>query len=274
MSMKNIIIDLTSKVPFKWRTRIKNIPGLKQLQSVLLNKWVKQNEFIATISGGPAKGLVFPVQMPQDKLMWIGTWELDFARFLQQSVKSGWICYDIGGYKGYFGGIMALSGAREVFIFEPLPVNTEKIKNLISLNSNLPLRLIEKAVSNVSGTSVFKVMTEGTMGKLEKSSFQEWEKEVDTLEVESITIDELLEHIPDPDLIKIDVEGAEEMVLQGGMKTLKSKKPVLMIEVHSAQIGARCYSLLNSIYNNIYVFETGKNPGNGEPEICHYIAGI
>lgn len=272
MSFGDFVIELVRKVPFGLRTRIKGIPVLKQLQQYLLRNWLDEKEFVATISGGPAKGLVFPVQMPQDKLMWIGTWELDFAQFLQKTTKPGWICYDIGAYKGYFSGIMALSGAAEVFIFEPLPVNVQKIKNLISLNSQLPLRLIEKAVSNLGGTSVFKMMTDRTMGKLEESSFQKWEKEVNTLEVGTTTIDELVNLIPTPDLIKIDVEGAEELVLEGGMKTLKSKKPVLMIEVHSPEIGVRCYSLLNTIYNNIYVFETGKIPGNGETEICHYIA--
>ena len=97
MSIKNIVIKLTNRVPFGLRTRIKNMPGLKQLQALLLRKWIDNNEFTATITGGPAKGLVFPVQMPQDKLMWIGTWELEFAKALADNVLPGWVCYDIGG---------------------------------------------------------------------------------------------------------------------------------------------------------------------------------
>jgi FkbM family methyltransferase len=37
---------------------------------------------------------------------------------------------------------------------------------------------------------------------------------------------------PNPDLIKIDVEGAEVSVLEGGRVTLKSVRPLLMIELH------------------------------------------
>ena len=273
MSIKNVIINLVDKVPFSFRSRIKNIPGIKQIQSYLLEKWVNNNEFVATISGGPAKGLVFPVQMPQDKLMWIGTWEPEFAEALHQYVQPGWICYDIGGYKGYYAGIMALKGAKEVFVFEPMPGNVEKIKKLIDLNSTLPIRLKELAVSDTTGKTIFKLMPEETMGKLESSSFQPDEKEITIVEVQSVTLDGLIKNgLPEPDFIKIDVEGAEEFVLKGGMEMLAKKKPLLMIEVHSPGIGKRCLSILNNYYSSITVLETGQTPDKGTPEICHYIA--
>jgi FkbM family methyltransferase len=273
MTIKKVIISLVDKVPFSLRSRIKNIPGLKQIQSYLLEKWVNNNEFVATISGGPAKGLVFPVQMPQDKLMWIGTWEPEFAAALHQYVQPGWICYDIGGYKGYYAGIMALKGASEVFVFEPMPGNAEKIKKLIDLNSNLPIRVKEFAVSDTAGKTIFKLMPEETMGKLERSSFQLDEKEVTRVEVQSVTLDGLIKNgLPEPDFIKIDVEGAEEFVLKGGVEMLNNKKPLLMIEVHSTEIGERCLSILNNYYSSITVLETGQTPGIGTPEICHYVA--
>lgn len=271
MSIKNIIIKALEMVPFGLRSQIKNIPVVKQLQALVLKKYFSDKEFVATITGGPAKGLIFPVQLPQDKLMWIGTWELEYAKKLQQMVQLGWVCYDIGGYKGYYAGIMALHGAGEVIIFEPMPVNVEKIKNLISLNPTLPLTLIEKAVSNHTGKTVFNIMLEDTMGKLEESPFQADAQALHQLEVETDKLDHIVLNYPEPDLIKIDVEGAEELVLKGGLELLKRKKPVLLIEVHSPEIGERCYPLLKDIYSSIYVFETGKEPGDDDPQICHYI---
>ena len=273
MSIKNSLIKLVSKVPFGLRTKIKNIPGVKQLQSLLIKKWINNESFVASISGGPAKGLIFPVQMPQDKLMWIGTWELDFAETLHQNVKPGWVCYDIGGYKGYYAGIMALRGAAEVFVFEPMPANAIMIEKLIKLNPGLPIRLKQMAVSDATGPAVFKLMPEETMGKLNRSSFQEKEQETLQLNVDCITLDELIKSgIPEPDFMKIDVEGAEEFVLKGGIEMLERKRPVLMIEVHSPEIGKRCLAVLNNFYKNITVFETGLAPDKGTPEICHYIA--
>ena len=263
------VLDL---IPFQLRSRIKNIPVVKQVQSFIVKRYLHEKEFNATISGGPAKGLQFPVKLPQDKQMWIGTWELDFAEALQQHVKKGWVCYDIGGYKGYYAGVMAIKGAKEVFVFEPMPANAEKIKKLIALNPSLPVRLKEYAVSDSNGTAVFKLMPEETMGKLEASSFQQSDEALTELKVNCITLDELVKTgVPEPDFIKIDVEGAEEFVLKGGLELLQRKKPFLMIEVHSPEIGKRCMEILSKIYSNITVLETGLSPDKGTAEICHYV---
>ncbi len=273
MNMQNVIAGLIDKVPFQLRSRIKNVPVLKQIQSFLLKKWISKNEFVATISGGPAKGLVFPVQMPQDKLMWIGTWELKFACTLHRYIQPGWICYDIGGYKGYYAGIMALKGAKEVFVFEPMPDNAFKIKKLIELNPTLPIQLKEVAISDTSGKTNFKLMPEQTMGKLEASAFEQNKKEISQITVDCITVDDLIKSgLPQPDFIKIDVEGAEDLVLKGAMNLLQTKKPFLMIEVHSPEIGKHCMVILKNLYTTIFVLETGKVPEMGTPEICHYIA--
>lgn len=260
-------------IPLSVRNRIKNIPVVKQVQAFIMKRYLNGKEFTATISGGPAKGLVFPVKLPQDKQMWIGTWELDFAKALQHYVKPGWVCYDIGGYKGYYAGVMALKGAAEIFVFEPMPVNAEKIKKLIDLNAALPIRLKQYAVSDKDGKAVFKLMPEETMGKLESSSFQQEDEAVTQLEVDCVTLDELVRTgTPEPDFIKIDVEGAEEFVLKGATKLLQHKKPFLMIEVHSPEIGKRCMDVLKNYYTIILVLETGLTPDKGTPEICHYVA--
>lgn len=273
MTVKEGLIKIISKIPFGLRSRIKNIPGLKQVQSLLIKKLINNESFVATITGGPAKGLTFPVQMPQDKLMWIGTWELDFAEALQNNIKPGWVCYDIGGYKGYYAGVMALKGAAEVFVFEPMPANAAMINKLIRLNPDLPIHLKQIAVSDTTEKAVFKLMPEETMGKLNSSSFQQDEQEMQQLVVNCITLDELIKTgIPEPDFIKIDVEGAEEFVLKGALEMLNRKRPLLMIEIHSLQIGERCMAILKNFYTNIRVLETGLAPDNVTPEICHYIA--
>jgi len=266
----NKILNL---IPLSLRTRIKYIPVIKQIQSLIVNNYLKNSEFVAEITSGPAAGLFFPVKLPQDKQMWIGTWELEFAQAIKNAVKPGAICYDIGGYKGYYAGIMALNGAKEVYVFEPVPENAVKIKQLISLNPKLPIQLKQQAVSNNNKPAVFKIMKEETMGKLQSSSFQSLDVSVHEFVVDCVSLDELIQNgYPMPDLIKIDVEGVEELVLKGAMSLLKEKKPYLMIEVHSPEIGKACYELLRSIYATIIVFETGKIPQNGEKDICHYLA--
>jgi FkbM family methyltransferase len=272
MNLVNILQKSLDLIPFYLREKIKTIPIVKQFQKKLIKKFLAGREFVTTIKGGPANGLRFPVKMPQDKGMWIGTWELEFAEDLAARVHKGKICYDIGGYKGYYAGIMALKGASKVLVFEPMPGNIEKINQLITLNPNLPIELIPSAVSDVTGKSIFRVMPEETMGKLNNSSFQENENHLGQIEVNCITLDSMINSDLMPDFIKIDVEGAEEFVLKGGIELLKLKKPVLMIEIHSREIGNRCLQLLQTIYSDIIVLETGKNPKEETPpEICHYV---
>jgi FkbM family methyltransferase len=273
MTISGLIQSALDIIPFKVRNQVKNIPGVKQFQAFVMEKYMNGKEITSVISGGPAKGLVFPVKLPQDKQMWIGTWELDFANALQENIKPGWVCFDIGGYKGYYAGVMALKGASDVIVFEPMPDNARKINKLIELNPSLPMRLQQVAVSDSTGEAIFKLMPEETMGKLEISSFQEKDEALKELKVKSVTLDDLISQgIPKPDFIKIDVEGAEEFVLKGASHVLAEKKPVLMIEVHSPAIGKRCLEILRNYYTNITVLETGLDPEKGTPEICHFVA--
>jgi len=270
--MKKYLIKLVEYLPISIKSGIKNMPVIKTIQASLFNQFLRNEKFDAIIAGGPAKGLKFPVTLPQDKLMWLGTWELDFALTLKSHVKSGFVCYDIGGYKGYYAGIMALSGAKDVFIFEPMPSNADSINQLIALNPRLPIQLHQIAISDISGEAEFKFMSEDTMGKLTKSTFEKDVLSENVCKVVCKSLDDFISAgYPEPDFIKIDVEGAEEFVLKGGNELLKRKKPILLIEIHSAEIGLRCYEILAKIYSSIIVFETGEIPGVREPNICHYI---
>ena len=270
--MKKILIKIVDYLPISIKSIVKNIPLIKPIQTFLFNQFLKNEKFDAIISNGPAKGLIFPVTLPQDKLMWLGTWELDFAKSLKSLIKSGFVCYDIGGYKGYYAGIMALSGSKDVFIFEPMPSNANAINQLIALNLKLPIELHQIAISDISGEAEFKFMSEDTMGKLTKSAFEKDVSSENVCKVVSKSLDDFIScGYPEPDFIKIDVEGAEEFVLKGGIELLNRKKPILLIEIHSSEIGMRCYKILSDIYSSITVFETNKIPGGTEPEICHYI---
>jgi hypothetical protein len=49
--------------------------------------------------------------------------------------------------------------------------------------------------------------------------------------VPTLTMDLLSEALPNPDFVKIDVEGAELMVLEGGSKVIREVRPVFYSEV-------------------------------------------
>ncbi|SBW22340.1 FkbM family methyltransferase [Protofrankia symbiont of Coriaria ruscifolia] len=55
--------------------------------------------------------------------------------------------------------------------------------------------------------------------------------------VPTVTLDSLLDHFPAPDVLKVDVEGAERLVLEGGPRLLSETRPAVICEVAPANAG-------------------------------------
>lgn len=54
----------------------------------------------------------------------------------------------------------------------------------------------------------------------------------ETLTVAGLPLDWLLAHRPAPQVLKLDVEGAELLVLQGARQLLRDHRPILLLEAH------------------------------------------
>ena len=259
-------------IPWQLRTSIKHIPVVAWMQRRFLSSFLEGREFLHTVDAGPAKGLIYPVVLPEDKGVWTGTYELDFVDRLASSVPPGGICFDIGGWQGYFAGVMAYAGASKIYVCEPLPFNCKRIMRLIDLNPHHQIMLEQAAVGEHDGVATFQVMPESSMGKLENSPFQEDQSSKDTITVRMVTLDSLCESrgIPSADVIKIDVEGAEMMVLRGAINMLKTSKPHLFVEAHSRDLTIQVMDFLVARGYAVTTLETGQPPdGMSEPALCH-----
>lgn len=262
-------------VPFGLRRFIRHVPLVAASHRWLLNVVSGDSEFVHTIDAGPARGLRYPIRLPQDKGIWSGTYEEAFTRAIAGAVARGDVCLDIGGWHGFFSGVMALAGASHVYVFEPFPDNAARITRLTTLNPTLPITLLEAAVCADNGPVDFVAMPESSMGKLAASPFQAEARRGSHLSVQGHRLDTLVERgrIPSPRVVKIDVEGAELMVLQGAAHLLKTVGPELFIEVHSPTIARDCARLLIELGYSISVVETGAPPDQRtDPEICHFHA--
>src|SRR6516164_8594772 len=87
-------------VPWSLRSHIKSVPLIAQFQRWLLASALEGFEFVHTVDAGPARGLKYPICLPQDKGVWTGTYELEFSTLLAQAVRPGSVCLDIGGWRG------------------------------------------------------------------------------------------------------------------------------------------------------------------------------
>ena len=264
-------------VPWNMRERVKEQPILASAQRALLRRFLYSSGFLHVVDDGPARGLKCLVELPSDKGIWTGTYELPFASALSEAVTPGDICYDIGGWRGYFSGVMALAKAGRVFVFEPLPENAERVRRIIGLNPELPITLFDCAVGESNGKAKLLVMPESSMARLATSEFETPEREIDSITVDVATLDSLIERnvIPAPDLVKIDVEGAELSVLKGLSRSLRVQKPAFFIEIHSRKLAKLCEEFLTARGYRVTIVETGNPPDfASEPDVCHFVATV
>ncbi|MBC7946421.1 MAG: FkbM family methyltransferase [Chitinophagaceae bacterium] len=154
--------------------------------------------------------------------------------------------WDVGAHIGYhslsFAALVGPSG--HVVSFEPNPFNFNRLRQHINRNKELGERitLMPCALSNVDGEEAFVFSPEidngYSSGSHLKQAFapeepQSYQSHSQT-KVRVAAADTLLrdKQIPVPSIIKIDVEGAESLVLAGAQYLLSNVRPILLIEVH------------------------------------------
>lgn len=96
-----------------------------------------------------------------------------------------------------------------------------------------------------------------------------------TIEVESCTLDSFVfeRGNPFPQFVKIDVEGAEEAVLKGGLKTLEAYKPTLVVEIHGPEKALKIWKLVQRTGYSCYHLARGSRQQTAsEREVRSYFS--
>ncbi len=168
------------------------------------------------------------------------------AEFLQRLDFKGRTVYDVGAYKGYYSLFFARAvGSRgRVISFEPHPENFRKLTKRTKWNllDNVELRQVAIGKESGRGNLAFRASGTGT-SSLQEGLSADISQEVDsrTVLVDMDSLDHLVSayRLPQPDFIKIDVEGLEMEALSGMEDTLEKFRPELLIEIHGADLKSR-----------------------------------
>lgn len=152
----------------------------------------------------------------------------------------GAVVYDIGAHIGFYSIIAAhaVGAAGRVYAFEPLPLNIGMLERHLRANRVDNVEVLKIGVADRAGTARF------CLGKGTGRGFLGDEGEI---EVSITTLDALVDsgRLPPPQLIKMDIEGAELGALQGGARMIAQHKPTLFLSVHGAEVEAGCRQFLN-----------------------------
>jgi len=170
-------------------------------------------------------------------------------RFLEALSFGGLTVFDVGGYEGIFTLFFArrVGSLGQVVTFEPNPRNFQKVAENVRLNGFPNVHVRQVALGSTPGrASLVFPADETARGSLDTSIADQirHEKDVVSIDVEVDTLDhQVASGLPEPDLVKLDVEGLELDVLQGMKSLLDRKHPCLYIEIHGADPGHKLANL-------------------------------
>jgi FkbM family methyltransferase len=151
-------------------------------------------------------------------------------------IKETNVVWDIGANVGVFTFASAHNArGGKVVAVEPDPFLAGLLRRscLLHENRDLDVEVLSVAVSDRVGVSKLAIALrgrcsnsiEGAVGSSEAGRIR------DFVAVPTFTLDMMLTHYPAPSFVKIDVEGAEALILKGAERFLSLARPLLLIEV-------------------------------------------
>lgn len=149
---------------------------------------------------------------------------------MKKVLKKDSNCLDIGCHKGeVLDEIIKLAPDGKHYGFEPIPEYYDYLKNKYSSNKNI--YIVKKALSDSNGTAEFNwVKNAPAYSGLKERAYAIKSPDIEKIQVELTKLDECVHDFPIISLIKIDVEGAEMKVLEGGKNFIPQHKPYIIFE--------------------------------------------
>lgn len=159
-----------------------------------------------------------------------GQYEPPTARIIAGLLDSGDTFIDVGANSGFFSLLAAkrVGPGGQIHSFEPLPAMRQRVRDNLTLNAFQNVTLHDVALSNEKGEVTFY---EGPRDHKGVSSLRPISQAANTLKVQTVPMDEYLTTLPSIKLIKIDVEGAEQLAVEGMWQLLSKHRPYLIMEV-------------------------------------------
>ena len=206
------------------------------LRGTFLNrsKWITKLHnrlFVLTSSSSTLRFRDFLLHVdPRDcviakKLSLYGEYE-EYARYLLCSLCiPGTVVVDVGANVGLHTILLSQMSGDDggVVAFEPDPDNYRLLQSNIMDNGLTNVITYPQALSNETGYALLYQSSDNRGGlSLRAENTDNGGEPLDPVKVETVVGDDLLSDLDRPiSLIKIDVEGAEPLVIQGLKKTLK-----------------------------------------------------
>jgi FkbM family methyltransferase len=205
----------------------------------LVNRLLPDSLAVVTVRQGRNRGARFAIYPRTEKYYWTGTYEAELQEVLWARLRPGGVFWDVGAHIGFFSVLASrrVDTCGRVVAIEPSPENLARLRRVLALNDASNVAILPLAVLERSGDAGFLPSGSSSTGTVVGAGA------ADAVRVHARSLDGLLEYLPRPDVVKIDVEGAEVSVLRGGRRLLAEDNPLLVVEFTGVDAVSRARSL-------------------------------
>lgn len=171
----------------------------------------------------------------------LGSYEPEQTALFVRHLRPGGTFLDVGAHVGFYTllGSRLVGSDGGVWAFEPDPTNAHHLREHVRINRLANVHVEEAAVAAEEGSARFGGGSGSGTGRLTDAG---------KVSVRTVTLDDVCErHGRDPSAIKIDVEGAETAVIEGGTRTIRRARPVIFLSTHGPDVHERSVRLLREL---------------------------
>ena len=233
--MQRLIAKLAQYVPQSLKTVLRGDHGSPNPFANMIHRLLNRlpvERYPILSCGGRLNGYRMRVDWTIHRAFVYDSWEPEVTQAIDERAASGMTALDIGAQSGFFTLLLSkrVGATGKVIAFEPLPANFRMLEENVQLNNIENVMTRPDAVTDHSGKIRFCL-------PIEEASLVAGpllpEDERGEFFVNCVSLDDfVLQENLRPDLIKMDVEGAEGSVVEGALRTIKQFHPILIIELH------------------------------------------
>ncbi len=170
---------------------------------------------------GLLRGLSFSCYTSEKYFLMGPNYEREMVRRVAPLIRPNHVVYDIGAHAGFWSLLFSrLCPQGCVWAFEPSPVNLTRLRDNTAGQANI--KIVATAVSDAVTTLRF----------INDSSYSRVSPDGETI-VQAIALDS--QGLPDPDFIKIDIEGHAARALGGAGRMIERARPTIFCEIHNSE---------------------------------------
>lgn len=197
----------------------------------LLRRWLNPNVDVdLEVVRDGHRWLLNPSDYVQSEFFWLSSRDAWEIFHLKKLLKPGYVIFDVGANFGHYAITLADALQRDckVYAFEPFPPNLERLRTNVRLNAlenTIQVHAIGLADSVGSGHMTTRADNSGaaTLAGGANGGFR-----VELTTLDSFCAQHRIEKL---DFIKIDIEGYEEKLFLGGVRTIRRFAPLILIEL-------------------------------------------